>query len=116
MSLNLYVCVLVCRHTLSGDWQGIEKRDQNCTTKVKEKQEKFVEQIRFFSDSGFDVAVLCGHLDSVYVIIVGSNMELKTQHVVRQEHTINHVRCTPVITLVNSLQFTVAAFPFSIKR
>lgn len=63
------------------------------------------------------VAVLCGHLDSVYVITVGSNMELNTQHVVRQEHTvyINHFWYTPVIRLVISLQLTVETFPFSIK-
>ena len=70
---------------------------------------------QFFSDSEF--AVLHGHLDSVYVIIAGSNMELKTQHAVRQEPTvyINHFRCRPVIRLVISRQLTVETFPFSIK-
>ena len=109
MSLNLYLSILVCTRTV---WELAALKKKGTKTdhqNRKRMREKWAAHC--LSDSELGVVVLHGHLDSVYVVIAGSDMDLETQHVVRQEHTvyINHFRCSDQ-TCQHSLQLTVETF------
>ena len=81
--------VLVRTHTVWGLAEHCKEWPILYIKTEKFKSRLSIKTCTFFSDLGVGVAVVCGHLDCVYVIIVGSNMELETQHVVRQEHILH---------------------------